>query len=309
MAREFEWLPDVLRDAGLPIEVLPGFRDRGRPYPMNPWGCIWHHTASPIKSTRATNISVVTNGNAVAPGPIAHVLSAREQPRLVLVAAGYCNNAGKGWWPAGQDSGNKRAFACEWVNNGVGEQAHPESVEVTARMFAEVHMYMDWPLDRLWTHQAYAPGRKIDPAAPADFTGWQYRTWTLADVRGQVAKYMQGDVMGNIQFLSTPARHIDTRNPPLGRLLPDHVYPIPRHAEVPANATGLALNITVTRPAQGGFVKVWDGGAEPQTSVVNFDFPNQNIANFQLVKCIAGAYVIKTSCETDLIVDIVGYIV
>ena len=33
--------------------------------PMDLWGAIWHHTASPIASTRQTNINVVHSGNSV----------------------------------------------------------------------------------------------------------------------------------------------------------------------------------------------------------------------------------------------------
>lgn len=307
MAHEFEFLPDIFRDAGLPIEVSKTFRGTGRPYAMDPWGSIWHHTASGLKSTRQTNINVVTQGNGLAPGPIAHVLSCRESPRLYLVADGYCNNAGKGWWPAGQDSGNKRAFAVEWVNNGVGEPAHPESVEVTARAFAEVHKYMGWDLDRLWTHAAYAPTRKIDPKAPALHTNGVFRTWTLADVRGLVAPFMN---TGDDMFVPIdPIRHFDTRWNGFAALEPGLDYPIARHGAIPSNAKALALNITVTQPEQAGWAVVFDTDRpRPTTSKINFS-AGQTIANGIIVKATGGDYTVFASARTHFIVDIDGYFV
>jgi hypothetical protein len=310
MSKELIWLPDVLGSAGLPIEVAPDFATWARPYPMDLWGGIWHHTASPIGSTRQTNINVVHAGNTVAPGPIAQILSCREQPRLYLVSAGYSNNAGKGWWPGGTDSGNKRACAMEWINNGVGEIAHPESVEVSARAWAAIFEHMGWPLDRLYTHHAYAPDRKIDPAAPADFTGWNYRTWTLADVRGQVARYMTGDDMSSYQELADEVRQLDTRWDGFNKLEANQAYPIGKHAVIPSNATSLVMNVTAVQGEDNGFIKVWKKNRlEPQTSKVNFESGPQAIANMIVVGCEGGMYVIKPSANVHVVIDLVGYFV
>lgn len=316
MAQELIWLPDVLGAAGLPIQVGPDFATWARPYPMDLWGGIWHHTASPTTSKRAVDIAVVHNGNSVAPGPIAHILSCREQPRLYLVSSGYCNNAGKGWWPGGTDSGNKRAVAMEWVNNGIGEPAHPESVEVSARAWAAIFEHLEWPLDRLWTHHAYAPTRKIDPAAPADFTNNQYRTWTLADVRGQVAKYMKGnDDMGNFVPLTDEVRQLDTRWPNFSALEPfnpdgtPRVYPIGKHVVVPANAIALAMNVTYTNAAGPGFISLWaQDRPMPPTSKLNLN-PGLTIPNMLIQPVSGGRYNIMATARTDVILDIVGYFV
>lgn len=311
MSQELIWLPDVLAAAGLPIQVAPDFATWARPYPMDLWGGVWHHTASGRTSTRQTNINVVHTGNSVAPGPIAHILSCREQPRLYLVSAGYCNHAGKGWWPRGADTGNKCGAAMEWVNDGVGEPAHPESVEVSARAWAAIFTHMGWPLDRLWTHHAYAPTRKIDPAAPADFTGQVYRTWTLADVRGQVAQYMDGGPdMSSYQKIGDEVRQLDTRWPGFAKLEGIKSYPIGKHDVIPPNATSLVMNITVLNGEASGYVKAWETGRlEPGTSKVNFEPGPQAIANMITVGCNAGQYTLKSSAPVDVVVDLVGYFV
>lgn len=312
MARECAFLPDVLKGAGLPVEVAPDFLTWARPYTMDLWGLIWHHTASGINSSRQTNINVVHNGNSTAPGPIAQVLSCREQPRLYLVSAGYCNHAGKGYWPRGTDTGNKTGIGIEWVNNGVGEPAHPESVEVTARAIAAIFEHMGWDLSRLWTHHAYAPTRKIDPAAPADFTGNVYRTWSLADVRGQVAQYQSqgGDSMGIYVPLDDEVRQLDTRWwGPDNFLNAGQAYPIGRHDVIPANAIALKLNVTITEPKANGFAKVWSQGrAEPPTSKINFA-QGWTIANEITVRCQNGAYMIKSIVPAHMVIDCVGYYV
>ena len=310
MARELAWLPDLLKSAGLPVEVAPDFLTWARPYPMDLWGGIWHHTASGRNSTRQTNINVVHDGNSVAPGPIAHILSCREQPRLYLVSAGYTNNAGKGWWPGGTDNGNKRAISMEWVNDGVGEPAHPESVEVSARAWAACFDHMGWPLDRLWTHHAYAPTRKIDPAAPADFTGWQYRTWTLADVRGQVAKYQGGDSMGTFVALADEVRQLDTRWWGDDNFLaPGIVHPIGKHDVIPSNAVALVMNVTAANAQGPGYFKVWAADRnEPETSKVNFA-TGWTVANMITVACTNGRYNIKSSAPAHAVIDLVGYYV
>lgn len=77
---------------------------------------------------------------------------------------------------------------------------------------------------------------------------------------------------------------------------------------VPANATGVVLNVTVANPQAPGYVTVFPGNQGiPSTSNVNVERPGQVVAN--LVTVLVGqAYVnVYTYMASDIIVDVFGY--
>ena len=159
------WIADVLRAAGLNVVEEPGWESRGKEF-VSIDGHMAHHTASPKTSTLAVNLSVVINGNSVAPGPIANVLLWRDGTCHVI-ASGRCNHAGKGvlpWVPL--DQGNTHLLATEAVNDGIGELWAPEMVEAYEIGTAAMLRHLGLGSDRATTHSEYAPTRKIDPAGP-----------------------------------------------------------------------------------------------------------------------------------------------
>jgi hypothetical protein len=161
------WLADVLRGAGLDVVETPGWQTRGRDFAATPLGIMAHHTASPVASTLATNLRVITTGNSVAPGPIAQTMLWRDGVWYVI-AAGRANHAGRGslpWLPA-PDSGNQHLLAVEAVNNGVGELWAPPMLASFEIGTAAILRHLGHGADRATTHAEYAPGRKIDPAGP-----------------------------------------------------------------------------------------------------------------------------------------------
>lgn len=258
--RALEWLPDLLVDERIPFSIEPDFLANGRPYSFDPWGAVWHHTASPVRSTRETNRWVVRNGNSVAPGPIANMLMHRTPvaglPSLHLVSAGRTNNAGSGWWPPGSNTGNGRGIGLEWVNDGVGEPAHPGIVELTARVWAVIFDHLAWPIERLWTHRAYAPSRKIDPRSPLPkFNAGRVETWTLDQVRSLVTGHR---TEGTIMRYHAGAVILDTR-PGTGRP-GSNLGPLRPGVPVPVHVPGADLakvSITViTDGDQVGNVRI-----------------------------------------------------
>lgn len=77
---------------------------------------------------------------------------------------------------------------------------------------------------------------------------------------------------------------------------------------VPADATAVVANVTVTGPSASGYVTVWPAGAaKPQASSVNF-VAGQTIANaVQLPVGTGGAVEVYAFRSTDVIVDVTGY--
>lgn len=188
------WLADVLRGVGLTVVEQNGWRGRGRELDSIE-GVMWHHTASPTSSTLATNLHVVTNGNSIAPGPIANLLLWRDGT-FHAIADGRCNHAGKGFLPwIGTDRGNACLLSIEAVNNGVGEPWGEAMVEAYERATAAMLRHLGLGVERVVTHWEYATprGRKIDPAGPngeriAFVPGTQ--TWAPDSVRAAVRTWL-----------------------------------------------------------------------------------------------------------------------
>lgn len=161
---------ELRREHGLTVKVVPGWKERGRPYPFAPRAVFEHHTASNEHAGNTPSLGIVTNGRGVPgtpdflPGPLANFVIGRDGT-IVIVAAGRCNHAGEGGPLKGipQDSGNMYAFGIEIENNGVGEEYPAEQKRAAAILTAVL-------LERVGARKAMAIGhrewtpRKIDPS-------------------------------------------------------------------------------------------------------------------------------------------------
>lgn len=194
------WLADVLRAAGLSVVEMPGWQTRGKELDAIE-GVVSHHTASPPNSTLAANLNVVTNGNGIAPGPIAQLLLGRDGTWYVI-ASGKANHAGAGgpWgWlpysPPGQlSTANARTIGIEAINSGIGEPWAAAMVISYEIGCAALLKRIGVGVDRLLTHHEWAPTRKIDPAGPTSGrvkTLPKSQTWDGDAWRALVAKWMQ----------------------------------------------------------------------------------------------------------------------
>lgn len=147
---------------------------------------------------------------------------------------------------------------------------------------------------------------------------------------GQVSFYHQGgtndliaDVVGYYSPVSgdyftsvTPVRALDTRtnNTPGGT--PARVtqggevsLPIANTNGVPANATGVVLNVTAVAPSNAGYVTVYPNGvSRPLASNLNFA-PGDTVPNLVIVGIGTQGKVnlFNANGSVDLIADIVGY--
>ena len=154
------WLADKLRAYGLTVIEVPGWQDRGRPGLFDPAGVIVHHTAGP-KGKPAPSLNVCVEGRTGLPGPLCHVLLARNCTCYVI-AAGRANHAGEGRW-AGITDGNRAFLGLEAENDGVGEPWAPDMLDAFHRASAALLHGLDRLHGPLIAHREWAPTRKIDP--------------------------------------------------------------------------------------------------------------------------------------------------
>ena len=143
-------------------------------------------------------------------------------------------------------------------------------------------------------------------------------TYTVSDVGGETATTSQNFVtVGHLYSPVTPTRILDTRDgtgaASAGKVAANGVVRLKIAGAGPLPATGVAavaLNLTVTRPAAGGYITAYpDGGAQPVASNVNFA-AGQTTANLVVVQVGADGYIAlknASSGGTHLIADVAGY--
>ncbi|MCU1367916.1 MAG: hypothetical protein JWN39_3555, partial [Ilumatobacteraceae bacterium] len=140
------------------------------------------------------------------------------------------------------------------------------------------------------------------------------------------ATHLLADVNGFFPAGSTysplvPGRVLDTRQDPSATTI-DGVglghglvaggetieVPVAGRAGVPATASAVVLNVTVTGPTASGFITVYPCGADrPNSSNLNFTV-GQTIPNAVIAKVgVAGTVCLYTNTATHLLVDTNGY--
>lgn len=158
------WLPEVLKDAGLEVKRVKGWRERGRPYEFDPIGVMFHHTASNRRGGDAPALGTVTHGRSDLPGPLCHCLISRRGIWYV-VAAGYANHAGFGgpFRFVPENSGNRYFIGLECENDGIGEPWSKGQLESIDTGAAAILDHLDQGPRWLIGHKTWSPDRKIDP--------------------------------------------------------------------------------------------------------------------------------------------------
>jgi hypothetical protein len=157
------WLADVLRDAGLPVREIAGWRTRGHGAMGTPLGVLAHHTAGPASGAYPSE-RVVVSGRSSLPGPLAN-LGLDRNGVWIIVAAGKAYHAGTGsapWVPAGQ--GNFHLIGVEAESVGTRDDWTPAQRTNYPRGVAALLRHLGLPADRAIGHKEWAPTRKIDPA-------------------------------------------------------------------------------------------------------------------------------------------------
>lgn len=165
------WLPDVLRAAGLDVEVVPGWEKRGKE--PTEWLCqVFHHTASNRRSGNAPALDICTNGRggpSPVVGPLCNAVVGRNGTWFIT-ASGAANHPGVSTIPhrGGISSGVKYyALGWECENDGIGEPWPASQLASIETGEAAVADHLGWRLDtsEVFGHKEIArpKGRKIDP--------------------------------------------------------------------------------------------------------------------------------------------------
>jgi len=150
-----DWLPDVLRGAGLRVVEHPGWRGRGRGLTAIE-GVVWHHTASGPSWTDQRVVDLLIAGRTDLAGPLCQ-LGLRRDGTFDVIAAGRANHNGYGTW------GNN-SLGIEAYNDGVGERWPAVQVDAYDRGTAAILRHLGFGVDRMKGHRETDPRRKIDPA-------------------------------------------------------------------------------------------------------------------------------------------------
>lgn len=152
-------IADRLRAKGLTVVEISGWQTRGDAV-LDPEGSVDHHTASPL-GTNAPSLGVCINGRSDLPGPLCHVLIARDNTCYVI-ASGRANHAGEGGqWGI---TGNSHVYGVEHENTGTGTEPWREDQRHTAALVhaALLEGIPNAAWRRVCEHKDWAPTRKID---------------------------------------------------------------------------------------------------------------------------------------------------
>lgn len=169
MAFSLIWLPDVLKDAGLKVAEVSGWRDRGRGDIRTVRGVICHHTATSNLTANAPTLDFVRTGSSRLRGPLSQLVLGRDGTFFV-VAAGRANHAGRGAWQ-GVTSGNSSFIGIEAENTGRTRGSlkdipwPPVQMDAYARGVAAILDQIGAGSIMCCGHREFARprGRKIDP--------------------------------------------------------------------------------------------------------------------------------------------------
>ncbi|MEO7689629.1 MAG: N-acetylmuramoyl-L-alanine amidase [Sphingomonas sp.] len=180
MAFALTWLPDVLKAAGLNVEVQPGWETRGIGDMGIVRGVMCHHTAGPATGNMPC-LGVITNGRPDLRGPLSQLGLGRDGTYYVI-AAGKAQHAGKGRWQ-GVTTGNTNFIGIEAENRGIAADPWPAvQMDAYRRGVAAILGKIGVGAIMCCGHKEYALplGRKSDPS------------FDMIDFRARVAALLTG---------------------------------------------------------------------------------------------------------------------
>jgi peptidoglycan hydrolase-like protein with peptidoglycan-binding domain len=169
MAMSLTWLADALRNAGLKVAEVDGWKDRGRGDVGEILGVVCHDTAGPITGNMPS-LHTLINGRPDLAGPLSQLGLGRDGT-FYVIAAGRCNHAGAGTWE-GSSKGNTNFIGIEAENTGgANDFPWPDvQMDAYARGVAAILKHIGKGADACAGHKEYATphGRKQDPSFDMD---------------------------------------------------------------------------------------------------------------------------------------------
>lgn len=169
----------------------------------------------------------------------------------------------------------------------------------------------------------YAPGNDkangqiigLSPQGEIELISYGANTDLIIDVTGYLTA-------SSTVVPVTPTRIVETRSeygrigPSAGALENQRVYSAAVGSTVPSNATAVILNVTAVQPQGAGHLRVypdsWGNGATPAPNVSTLNYiQGRDIPNSTVVKLSPSraAQLYSVAARTDLVVDLVGYVV
>ncbi|MGQ7856635.1 peptidoglycan recognition protein family protein [Pedobacter sp. WC2501] len=119
MSDSLNWLPDVLKAAGLKVAECPGWKTLGKGKMGSIEGVLCHHTATTTLKGNMPSLHTLIHGRTgknPLSGPLAQLGLGRDGT-FYIIAAGICNHAGPGNWK-GITAGNSHFIGIEAENTG-----------------------------------------------------------------------------------------------------------------------------------------------------------------------------------------------
>lgn len=158
------WLPEVLKNAGLKVALVPGWEDRGSRDVNEIFGVICHYTAGG-RTGNMPSMNTLLHGRPDLPGPLCQLGLGRDGTYYVI-AAGRANHAGAGIWQ-GLTNGNGNFIGIEAENTGRHDDFPWPAVQMDAyqRGVAAILKHAGKGAEYCAGHKEYAlpRGRKSDP--------------------------------------------------------------------------------------------------------------------------------------------------
>lgn len=151
-----------LEAAGIPVQQISGWENRGRPYAFNPRGAVDHHTATKGYAYDYPSLGIVRDGRSDLPGPLSNFGIGRHTGTVYVISAGFCNHAGGGGWNGLRGNGSVWG-ASEAENDGIGEPVGPEQMKARLHLHAALCRHTGYGPEMIACHREWSDGGKIDP--------------------------------------------------------------------------------------------------------------------------------------------------
>lgn len=193
------WLADQLRAAGGSVKEYDNqWKTRSRSsggFSSPPLGVSWHHTAGATGASAQSECDYMVHSSDAR--PTCNIYIARDGVIWVL-AAGATNTSGKGGplqlsrGTVPLDSANTTTVGMEIGNNGTGEAYSEAQIDAAFLASNVINRQLGNSPADLFSHNLYAPTRKIDPATAEAVQGrWKPTrvtgsgTWSTEDIRAE----------------------------------------------------------------------------------------------------------------------------
>ncbi|AZS12577.1 endolysin [Mycobacterium phage DrLupo] len=150
------WLPDILRSAGLPVQVAEGANNRGHGDMADVWGVVDHHTGSDNASWQSIAYHPSLG--------LASQLHLSFSGLFTVCGVGIAWHAGNGSWPGlGTNNANPRTIGIEAANDGGGTPGRPHRADWPAVQYdhyvegnAAILKFLNEPVTHSIGHKEWA---------------------------------------------------------------------------------------------------------------------------------------------------------